>query len=183
MKKIRFCVLPFLGLVLFFVYGWLTPTQCQADDFDCELAIWYASMDASATVSTNFRLWYRNDPTSCSDEYDQQCNAIQDPVERSECINNNAARIAFINGCDSQRFSAFSSSQDAFFAAAGQTCSYNPNYCDNARDKRDQCNAAHSGHMASPVYDANNDIDQVWLSFVMDELSGCLMASQIHHCE
>jgi|GEM_PF-2837979 len=143
---------------------------------DCELDRFNAFMNANDQYTNTFRSWYFSDPTSCQQECTPQCNGLSSSAWTT-CMNN------CTSSCDSSRYNSFTGAQDTLMAAANQTCSYNPDFCAQARALRDQCVATYNSHMENPVLDGNGDVDVIWADTVMTEYMACRTASGIDSCE
>ena len=144
--------------------------------YDCEMDRFNDFMNANDQYTNTFRSWYFGQPVSCYDQCTPQCNGLTGSAW-TDCMN------TCISNCDSSRYNSFTSAQDALIAAANQTCSYNPDFCAQARSLRDQCVATYNAHMENPVLDENGEIDGVWWDTVVTEYMSCRTASGIDSCE
>ncbi len=178
----RKTALVILGIVLSVLLGQsLAGTQpSYAYMFDCEMDRFNAFMNANDQYTTTFRSWYFSDPISCQTQCTNQCNQLATQAERDQCMANLSTCV---NNCDTSRFNSFTTAEDNLMMAASMTCSYNPDFCGQARALRDQCNATFSGQMENPVLDENEEIDGVWLGTVTTEFWACRTASGIDSCE
>lgn len=143
---------------------------------DCEMDRFNAFMNANDQYTTTFRSWYFGDPVSCTAQCSPQCQGLSGSAW-STCMSD------CISSCDSSRYNSFTGAQDALISAAGMTCSYNPDFCAQARALRDQCNLTYSSHMENPVLDENGDIDGTWWNTAWTEYMACRTASGIDSCE
>lgn len=168
-----FCMLIGCGLL------WSPANQAHTF-YDCEIDRFNDFLDANSLYTTTFRSWYRNDPISCSTQCTNQCNQISNPTQRQECMNNINTCIA---SCDTGRYSDFTSAQDNLVSVGNRVCSYEPDFCAEARYQRDQCNLNNSANWENPMYDENGNYDDEWLSFVIEASMSCRAASGIDQCE
>lgn len=168
------------GMVLMVLVGQSLVVQRTRAGFDCEIDRFNDFMAANDTYTTALQSWYFHNPTSCYTQCENQCAQMPPGTARDQCMANISSCEA---SCDSDRFDAFTNAGAAMVAAGNQTCTYNPDYCDEARSLRDQCVATYQGQMANPVLDENNEIDDVWWSAVVEERFACLAASGINACE
>ncbi|MEW6734465.1 MAG: hypothetical protein AB1489_24275, partial [Acidobacteriota bacterium] len=169
--RVVFSLLLGLGLI------WVQPDYAQIVGADCEEQRFNTFLQADSQYTNTFRSWYFGEPVSCLQECQQQCNSIIDLTERNTCIGECLKR------CNNSRYSAFINAQDALMQAASQSCPYNPDACDAARARRDQCIATMDAHWQAPVYDENGNIDSTWWSFVIEEYFACWSASGVSNCE
>ena len=169
------------GMVLTVLLGLslLGPQRGRAS-WDCEIDRFNAFMSANDTYTTTFRSWYFGDPTSCYTQCVNQCNQLPAGPQRDDCMANLSTCIS---NCDASRYTSFSSAQDALVAAANTPCTYNPDFCDNARYLRDQCVWNYNLQMENPVLDENQEIDGTWWNTVITEYFSCRAASGIDQCE
>jgi hypothetical protein len=150
-----------------------TRTSYARVSFDCESDRFNAVLAADSTYTSAFRLWYRNDPTTCQQQCTAQCSGSSSPTCVSDCL----------DSCPTDRHDAYLSAQDALSAAGSAPCSYNPDQCADARDKRDMCLATLNGQWENPMYDENNNIDINWRFYVSNEYMTCYAASGMDNCE
>lgn len=148
--------------------------------FDCEIDRFNDFMNASSSYTTALQSWYFENPISCYTECENQCAQLPPGTQRDQCMANISTCVA---NCDSSRFSTFTSAGDAMVNAANQTCTYNPDYCAEARYLRDQCAATYQLYMQNPVLDENEEIDGVWWAAIVEEHWACMAASGINACE
>ena len=152
-----------------------TPPGYAHMSWDCEIDRFNAFMNANDQYTTTLYSWYFGQPVSCQQECTPQCNGLSGSAWTT-CMNN------CINSCDSSRYNSFAGAQNALIAAANQTCSYNPDFCDAARAMNDQCVFTYNSQMANPVLDGNGDIDGIWWNAVWTEYMACVTASGIDSC-
>lgn len=169
-----------LGMLLSILLGaslvGMQPGQAYSD---CELDRFNAFMNANDQYTTTFHSWYFGQPVSCSIQCQNECNQLPEP-QRTSC---QANLSSCVTSCDSARFNTFTSAEDALISAANQYCSYNLDFCSQARGIRDQCVATYFGHMENPVLDGNGDIDLVWADMIITQYSSCIAASGVNYCE
>lgn len=168
-----FCMLIGCGLL------W-SPAHQARSFYDCEIDRFNDFMAADSLYTTTFRSWYRNDPTSCTSDCTNQCNQITNPTARQQCFDNINSCIA---SCDTGRYNDFTAAQDNLVSVGNRVCSYEPDFCAEARAQRDQCNLNHQANWENPMYDENGNYDDTWLSFVFEDYSTCRAASGIDQCE
>lgn len=167
------------GMVLMVLMGQSLVVQRSYAGFDCEIDRFNDFMEANSTYTTALHSWYFENPISCYTECENQCAQMPPGPARDQCV---ASIPSCEATCDSNRFDAFTSAGNAMVAAGNQPCTYNPDYCDNARYLNDQCIATYQAQMANPVLDENNEIDGVWWSAVVEERFACVAASGIDAC-
>ena len=155
------------------------PQQGKASMQFCEIERFYAFLAASDTYTTTFRSWYLGDPTSCLQECTSQCNQLQEP-DKSTCLSN---INTCITNCDSNRYTTFSNAQDNMINVGNQPCPFDPDFCEEARNQNAECGNIYAAHMANPVLDENEEIDDTWWLTVWTEYSTCRTASGIDQCE
>jgi hypothetical protein len=155
------------------------PQRGQASMQFCEIERFYSFLAASDTYTSTFRSWYLGDPTTCTTECTNQCNAMQEP-QKSQCLAN---LNTCITNCGNTRFSAHTSAEDAMITAANAPCQFDPDFCEEARNQNTECGLIYAGHMANPVLDENEEIDDTWWSTVWTEYMTCRTASGIDQCE
>jgi len=141
--------------------------------FDCESERFDAVLAADANYTSAFRLWYRNDPSTCQQQCTTQCNGSPNPTCVDDCL----------ASCPAERYDAYVDAQDALSAAGSAPCAYNPDQCADARDKVAQCQAMRAGQWENPMYDANGNIDNEWRMHVTMEYMTCYGASGMNNCE
>ena len=160
----------FLGVLLLAQ----TPAGIQSTyaSYDCESNLWAAFLNANDTYTTKFRSWYFGEPISCVSVCQGQCGQ-----------NNPTCMQACLNTCDASRYTEFTDAQDSLLAAVSQTCTFNPDFCDQARYNRDQCVWDYNLAWQNPVLDANNNVDETWSNTVSTTFSSCWAASGVNGCE
>ena len=170
-----------LGMVLTILLGLSLggPQRGQAY-FDCEMDRFNDFMNANDTYTTTFRSWYFGDPISCMTECSNQCNQLPAGPQRDQCM---ASISTCLSNCDSSRYDSFTSAQDALIMAANQPCTYEPDFCAEARYLRDLCVLTYNSQMENPVLDENQQIDGTWWGVVSTEYWSCRTASGIDQCE
>lgn len=151
-----------------------TRTSYARVSFDCESDRFEAVMTADMGYTSAFRLWYRNDPTTCAQQCAAQCSGSPTPTA---CIS------ACMASCPTERYDAYTDAQDALSAAGSTPCAYNPDQCADARARRDACQAMLAGQWENPMYDENNNIDMTWQMHVSGEYMTCYGASGMNSCE
>lgn len=156
------------------------PQRGQAYRQFCEIERFYAFMAANDTYTSTFRSWYFGDPTSCTTQCTNQCNQLPTQPERDQCLSNTAACVS---SCNSSRFGAFTSAQDSMITAANAPCTFDLDFCEEARSLATECGNIYAAHMANPVLDENQQIDGTWWSTVFTEFTSCRTASGIDQCE
>jgi len=142
--------------------------------FDCESDRFNAVLAADANYTSAFRLWYRNDPTTCAQHCTSQCANAPSPTA---CYDSCTA------SCPNERYQGYVSAGDALAAAGSTPCAYNPDYCAQARANRDQCLATRNAQWENPMYDENGNIDMNWQMYVSNEYMACYGASGMDNCE
>lgn len=162
------------GMFLSLLFLSQTPAGIQPSYafFDCESQRWEAFLNANSTYTTTFRSWYFGEPLSCIQVCQGQCGQ-NNPTCMAECLNT----------CDTTRYTAFTDAQDALTAAVSQSCTFNPDFCDQARYNRDQCVWDYNLAWQYPELDANNEVDATWADTVSTTFSSCWAASGINGCE
>jgi hypothetical protein len=139
---------------------------------DCESDRWNAFLNANDTYTSTFRSWYFGEPVSCIQVCQNQCGP-SNPTCMQACLNT----------CDTERYNAFTSAQDALLAAVNQSCPVNPDFCDQARYNRDQCVWDYNLAWQYPELDGNGNVDETWANTVSTTYSACWAASGINSCE
>ncbi len=140
---------------------------------DCEIDRFNAVMNADVQYTGAFRSWRYGDPVSCYTQCTGTCSGSPNPFCMSDCM----------DACDDTRFDAFTSAGDALATAGNQPCAYNPDQCDDARARRDQCQATRNAHWENPDYDANNNVDITWSMYVAAEYMSCYAGTGMDSCE
>ena len=148
--------------------------------FDCEEDLYNAFLNANATYTTTFRSWYLGDPETCLTQCQNQCNQITDQTLKNQCIAN---LQTCVNNCNDTRYTAFTDAQDDLILATSQTCSYNPDFCDTARARRDDCVWTYNLEWQNPMLDGNGNVDENWSNMVSTQFSACWSASGVSQCE
>lgn len=166
-----------LGMLLSILLGaslaGMQPGQAYSD---CEMERFNAFMNANDQYTTTFHSWYFGSPVSCATQCSSQCNGLSGSA-LNDCMD------SCITSCDNARFNTFTSAEDALISAANQYCSFNLDFCAQARAIRDQCVADYFAQMENPVLDENEEIDVVWAEMIMTQYSSCIAASGVNNCE
>jgi hypothetical protein len=152
-------------------YARLEPTRAPAS-VDCETARFNAVMNADTQYTNTFRSWRYGVPVSCMAECTATCGS-SNPSCMSGCL----------TSCDDTRFDAFTTAQGVLGAAGNQPCAYNPDQCDDARARRDACQATLNGQWETPDYDANGNIDITWRMYVSAQYMSCYAGTGMDSCE
>lgn len=175
MKKITGALIIGVVLSVLLVNSFVGTRPAHARvSFDCESDRFNAVLAADATYTSAFRLWYRNDPTTCAQQCTAQCSSSPTPTQcYSDCM----------TSCPTDRYNSYTSAGDALAAAGSTPCAYNPDQCADARDKRDQCLATLNAQWENPMYDENNNIDINWRFYVSSQYMACYAASGMDNCE
>jgi hypothetical protein len=177
-KMKRKTSLVILGMVLSVLIGASLVSMQPAYAYmsDCEMDRFNAFMNANDQYTSTFRSWYFGEPESCTTQCSPQCQGLTGSAWTT-CMND------CISSCDSSRYNSFTSAQDSMIAAANQTCSYNPDFCAQARALRDQCVMNFNSQMENPVLDENGEVDVIWGDAVITEYMSCRTASGVDSCE
>ncbi len=158
--------------------GYLYGNSVCGTDWFCELNRWNAYNNGLDSYLSTWSIWRNQGPDQCLSNCQSQCSTITDPIQRQTCINNCPAN------CESIRRFNYDQAWNALFAASNIPCNHNPDYCSEARARRDQCNLNHQTRWENPVYnEKTGDYDEEWLNHTFEEYSSCFQASGIHNCE
>jgi hypothetical protein len=173
MKKFMTALM--MGVILSILIGYSSvgtrPSYARVS-FDCESERFDAVMSADMGYTSAFRLWYRNDPTTCPQQCTTQCGGSSNPCYTG-CV----------ASCPTERYDAYDSAQDALISAGSTPCAYNPDQCADARARRDACQAMLNAQWETPMYDENNNIDMNWQMHISTEYMTCYGASGMNSCE
>ncbi len=183
MKNIKLCLRVTLALFLLAGCGvFITQSSSAYMGDDCITQRFNAFLNANSLYSRAFNQVHHGSPVNCNPQQNY-------PHCSNVCSSNpsDPACVSCRNACDAgTNESIFGFAQGYLGGIASQFCTFEPDYCGNARSQHDMCVAIRNNRWENPVYDPSqkgNVPDNEWFSDVTEEYMMCREASGVDNCE